>query len=315
MDEEIKVPALPDDAFTVVPFNDEESEKIAYSNYSYWRSVFRTFVKSKSSMFFLGLLLFVVIFSIIQQFLPNQSNPNFTEYIDDYSMWKHVPTLKHWFGTDDIGRDLWARTWYGARISMGLAGLVVATEFVIGVIIGTIWGFVRKLDPIMLAIYNTISNIPSTVLLILLTYILSPGFWTLYLALSMTGWLSMAKTMRNQVIIIRDREFNLASKCLGTPISRVITKNLIPHLVSVIIMRLALAIPGVIIGESTLTFLGLGLPPEIPSLGVLLNNGRNIFTYRPHVMFFPALVISIMTISFYISGNAFADAADPRNHM
>ena len=131
-----------------------------------------------------------------------------------------------------------------------------------------------------------------------------------------TGWLGMARFVRNQIVIIRDREYNLASRCLGTPTSRIISRNLLPYLVSVIVLRIALSIPGTIGWEVFLTYIGLGLPINTPSLGNLVNEGRRIIMSPSlrYQLVFPAVVLSIITISFYVMGNAFSDAADPRNH-
>jgi oligopeptide transport system permease protein len=166
----------------------------------------------------------------------------------------------------------------------------------------------------MTEVYNFFTNIPSIILLILMTYLLRPSFSTVYIALSITGWIYMARFMRNQILIIRDREYNLASRCLGTPAYRMIIKNLLPHLVSVIIMRMAVAIPSTISAESVITFLGIGLPNDTPSLGVLLSNARSSMDTRPHLLFIPAVVMTLVTLTFYIAGNAFSDASDPRNH-
>ena len=138
---------------------------------------------------------------------------------------------------------------------------------------------------------------------------------TLIISMCTTSWLALARNVRNLVFMIRDREYNLASRCLGTPLYRMIVKNLIPYLVSVIILRMALMIPQVISLEVTLSYLGLGLPSTMPSLGALLSHGRTKFQDYPHLLIFPALIVSIITISFYLAGNAFSDASDPRNHV
>ena len=140
--------------------------------------------------------------------------------------------------------------------------------------------------------------------------------FTLIFALSITGWLGMARFIRNQVLMIRDRDYNLASRCLGTPIHRIVLKNLLPYLVSVIMLRMALTIPGAIGSEVFITYIGLGLPVDIPSLGNLVNTGRALMMSPSlrYQLIFPTIVLSIITISFYVIGNAFSDAADPKNH-
>ncbi|MDR0958277.1 MAG: ABC transporter permease [Clostridiales bacterium] len=301
------------------------SEKIEYSNYSYWRSTFRAFGKNKVGMFALFLAVAVILFAVLEQFFPNEAGKiaiekgrkpfDYIFYIMDSTMWKKPPTALHWFGTDGIGRDLWSRVWYSTRISLSISFIVALIEIIVGFIVGAIWGYVRSVDKYMIEIYNAIMNIPQMILFILMTYILAPGYWTIILSLSIVGWLSMAKYTRNLVFIIRDREYNLASRCLGTPMHRMITRNLLPHLLSVIMLRFSLLIVSVIAVEVTLTYLGVGLPPEIPSLGVLISEGRTQITFRPHLMTFPTIVVALITISFYIVGNTLADASDPRNHV
>lgn len=147
--------------------------------------------------------------------------------------------------------------------------------------------------------------------------LLKPSVGTIIFAMCLTGWLPTARFIRNQIVIIRDREFNLASRCLGTPTGRVITKNLLPQVISVIMMRVALSIPLAIGQEVFLTYIGLGLPISIPSLGNLINEGR-IVMMSPSLRYqliFPSIILSLITISFYVMGNSFADAADPRNHV
>jgi len=222
-----------------------------------------------------------------------------------------------WFGTNNIGQDLWARVWSGTRTSLIIGFIVALVEAIVGITIGVLWGYVRSLDRILTEIYNVVDNVPQTIILILISYILRPGFGTLVFAMCLTCWLGMARFIRNQIVIIRDRDYNLASRCLGTSTAKIIVKNLLPYLVSVIMLRMALSIPAAIGNEVFITYIGLGLPVDIPSLGNLINEGRKLITSEAlrYQLIFPAIVLSIVTISFYIIGNAFADAADPKNHV
>lgn len=227
------------------------------------------------------------------------------------------PNKIYWFGTNDIGQDLWSRMWSGTRTSLFIGIIVALIEAVVGIIAGLIWGYVRKLDFLFTEIYNLINNIPSTIILVLASYIMRPGIKTIIIAMSITGWIGLARFIRNQVLIIRDRDFNLASRCLGTPLKRVITRNLLPQMVSVVMLRMALAIPGAIGSEVFLSYIGLGLPIKTPSLGNLVNKGRTLMmapTMR-YQLFIPAIILSIITVCFYLVGNAFSDAADPKNHV
>jgi len=304
--------------FTFAEFDEEASERTGYSNYSYWGSTIRAFLKNRVALLTLIVMTSLVLFTIIQPYLPNQKDPNKIHInpATGMQLQNQRPNSEFWFGTNVIGQDLWARIWSGTRTSLLLALLVGIWEVFFGIAFGALWGYVRQLDVLITQIYNTINNIPTTIVLMLLAYILRPSFSTMLIAMCATGWLGMARFVRNQIIIIRDREYNLASRCLGTPTSRIITKNLLPYLVSVIVMRIALAIPGTIGWEVFLTYIGLGLPIDVPSLGNLVQQGRAIVMAPSlrYQLIFPAAVLSIITVSFYVLGNAFSDAADPRNH-
>jgi oligopeptide transport system permease protein len=220
------------------------------------------------------------------------------------------------FGTNIAGQDLWSMVWSGTRTSLFIGFVVALAEAAVGIFVGVVWGYIRRLDRIMTEIYNVINNIPTTIVLILVAYILRPGISSLIFAMSITGWVGMARFIRNQIVIIRDRDYNLASRCLGTGTFRIITRNLLPYLVSVIMLRMALAVPGAIGSEVFITYIGLGLPVSIPSLGNLITVGRKLVsTSQSYQLIFPTIVLSIVTVSFYIIGNAFADSADPRNHL
>lgn len=305
--------------FEFAGYDDREAERIGYSNYSYWRSTWQVFIKNRVALFLLILISIMLFFTVIQPYLPNQKLPT-KIYIDEETKMQlrnHPPDSEFWFGTNSIGQDLWARIWSGTRTSLLIGIIVGIWEAFAGILIGALWGYIRRLDRPITEIYNVINNIPTTIILILLTYIMRPGLITMIFAMCMTGWLGMARFVRNLIIIIRDREYNLASKCLGTPTRRIVTKNLLPYLVSVIMLRIALAIPAAIGYEVFLTYIGLGLPVSIPSLGNLINEGRNVMLSPSarYQLIFPAIALSIITISFYVMGNAFADAADPRNHV
>ena len=305
--------------FQFAKYSESRAMMGGYSNYSYWRSTFNVFSKNRVALFLLLVITLLVSFTIIQPYLPNQKSPTEISIDPNTKMQyvNHPPSKEFIFGTNSIGQDLWARIWSGTRTSLFIGLLVGIWEAIIGIIIGAIWGYVRILDRLITEIYNVLNNIPTTIVLVLMTYILRPSISTMIFAMCLTGWLGMARFVRNQIVIIRDREYNLASRCLGTPTRRIISRNLLPYLVSVIMLRLALAIPAAIGSEVFLTYIGLGLPVSIPSLGNLINEGRLVImnsTLR-YQLIFPAIILSIITISFYVIGNVFADAADPRNHV
>ncbi len=205
--------------------------------------------------------------------------------------------------------------WFGTRTSLLLSLAVAFFEVGLGVIIGAIWGFYRKLDTLMFAIYNTLTNVPSTIYLVLIAYIMKPSIFTIMIALVATGWISEARWFRSRILALREADYNIASICLKTPPKRIISRNVVPYLVSLIIMDVALTIPSSIGSEVFLSFIGVGLPADLCTLGNLVNQGRSAFLVYPYQMICPTLILCFITISFYIIGNKFADASDPRNHV
>ena len=307
-----------EEAFSFAEFDAENAERGGYSDYSYWKSTLRAFFKNKVAVFFLFVMVTVLLFTFIQPYLPNQKDPLLI-HNDQWGLPLNnvAPCEEFWFGTNAIGQDLWARIWAGTRTSLFIGFAVALVEAVVGILVGVLWGYVRKLDFFFTELYNVLDNIPQTLLLILISYVMNPGVSTIIFALSLTGWLGMARFIRNQIIIIRDRDYNLASRCLGISTGRIIVKNLLPYLVSVITMRMALAIPSAIGNEVFVTYIGIGLPVDTPSLGNLIQTGRSLMTVASlrYQLFFPVAVLVAITVSFYIIGNAFADAADPKNHV
>ena len=298
--------------FKAKVFDQMASEDTGYSNYSYWRSTFRTFFKNKAVMLLVILIVAIIIMSFVYPMIsdidPNKVSLKRKE-------WNQRPTCEHWFGTDQLGRDIWTRAWYGVRNSFMLAFCIALSDVGIGMIVGAIWGYNKKLDPIMIEIYNVITNIPSTVYLVLLAYIMNTSYLTLFISMASRGWIVEARFFRNRILSIRDSEYNLASRCLGTPMRRIATKNIIPHIISLIIMEAALCIPYSIGSEVFLGFVGVGLPVEAITLGNIVNQGRASFTLHPYQMLLPTIILCIITVAFYVIGNKFADASDPRNHV
>ena len=308
-----------EELFSFAEYDPGKAEKTGYSDYSYWKSTFAVFLRNKTAVFLLCLMAALLLFTFIQPYLPGQRPATLinNDPVTGMQMANRPPDSEFWFGTNSIGQDLWSRVWSGTRTSLFIGFAVALTEALVGIFMGVIWGYVRKLDRLMTEIYNVLDNIPTTIVLILIAYILHPSVPTLIFAMCLTGWLGMSRFVRNQIVIIRDRDYNLASRCLGTGTFRIIFRNLLPYLVSVIMLRMALAIPGAIGNEVFLTYIGLGIPVSIPSLGNLVNEGRPLITSPSlrYQLIFPAIVLSVVTISFYIIGNAFADAADPKNHV
>ena len=305
------------DMFARAPYRPEEAEKTADTGYSYWRCTLRIFSKNKVGMFFFVLIVTLLTFTFIQPYLPAQKQALLIYNDDAGKVLRNVsPNDEFWFGTNSIGQDLWSMVWAGTRTSLLIGFAVAVIEALIGITAGVLWGYVRRLDFAFTELYNIVDNIPQTLVLILISYVMRPGVKTIIIALSITGWLLTARFIRNQVVILRDRDYNLASRCLGTPTRRIIMRNLMPYLVSVVAMRMAMAIPLAVSNEVFVTYIGLGLPLSTPSLGNLVNSGIDKIMQAGlrYQLIFPTMVLSLVTISFYIIGNAFADASDPKNH-
>ena len=308
-----------EELFTFAEYDSKEAERTGYSNYSYWKATLQVFLKNKVAVFLLVVMVGIIVFTFIQPYLPNQIDPNLVNNNPmTYMPYRNVKPGDETFilGTNSIGQDLWARIWAGTRTSLFIGLAVACVEAVLGITMGVLWGYVRKLDFFFTEVYNILDNIPQTLVLILISYMVTPSIQSMIFAMCLTSWIQMARFIRNQIIIIRDRDYNLASRCLGTSTFKIITKNLLPYLISIIMLRMALSIPAAIGNEVFITYIGLGLPSNVVSLGRLINDGRQLMMSPDlrYQLIFPTIVLSIVTISFYIIGNAFSDAADPKNH-
>ncbi len=308
----VKYDDLPGELFEAAKWDASKSEDIGYSNYSYWRSTVRTFMKSHIVKVMICVVAALVLFTFIY---PMVSNINPYAVSLSPGDWNQKPSSEFLFGTDGVGRDIWARVWYGTRTSLVLAFVVAIFEVGLGVILGSIWGYNKRLDPLFFALYNTITNIPSTIYLVLIAYIIRPSFWTVIIALVSSGWITEARWFRNRILALREADYNTASRCLMTPMRRIISRNIVPHIMSLIIMDAALTIPYSIGSEVFLSFIGLGIPADMVTLGNLVNQSRSAFLVYPFQMLFPTGILCVITVSFYIIGNRFADASDPKNHI
>ena len=309
-----------EELFSHVDNSEAEAEKITAPRYSYWRSVMRVFFKKKINIIILSILAVLVIFAYVY--------PMFSGY-DKYANLmlegaKHLsPKLAiekfgfsiHWiFGSGSVGQSTFDALWSGARISLSLAFVCALINMTVGVIIGAVWGLSKRVDVIMTEVYNIIGNVPYILLISVLVMILSASFWTMVFALTITGWLGIAYFIRTQVIIIRDREYNLASKCLGTSTFRIAMKNILPFMVSVIVTLAATEIPSYSSYEVFLSYIGLQMSDM--SLGKLIYEAEgSMLTPGFEAEFWcPVAVASIITVVLYVVGQNLGDASDPRTH-
>ncbi|WP_077310218.1 oligopeptide ABC transporter permease [Terribacillus halophilus] len=218
-----------------------------------------------------------------------------------------------YFGTDRLGRDLWTRTWDGTRVSLLIAVVAALIDLVIGVLYGGIAAYYGgKVDNIMMRFLEIVIGIPNLVVVILMILILEPGLWAIIIALTITGWTSMARIVRGEILKLKGQEFVLAARTLGAPDKRLILRHLIPNVMGLIIVNTMFSIPSAIFFESFLSFIGLGLPSPAASLGTLINDGFAALQTTPSILVFPAVIISLIMIGFNILGDGVRDAFDPR---
>ncbi len=308
--------------FRFIDSNAIESEKIIAPRYSYWRSVFRVFFRKKVNIVMIGLFLLLLFCAFI---LPIILPYDASEYVTSAASFNLSPkeameyfggfSLKWLFGTGSAGNSIFYGVFASARTSIMLSVTCAAINMFVGITIGAIWGYSKKVDVVMLVVYNIIANVPDILLISVLVYIIGSGFWPFVFALTITGWLGIAFFIRTQVMIIRDREYSLASRCLGTPIPRMISRNILPFMTSVIVTMLATVLPSYISSEVFLSYIGIGLSAAVPSLGRMIQSAQTSFMVYPWAFWPPVAVASALTIILYVLGQNLADASDPRTHM
>ena len=293
--------------------DDFASETIDAPAYSYWRSVMRQFLKKKSTTIMLGILIAIVLMSFIY---PMFSKFDFNDVskVNNFSMRYIKPNAEYWFGTDSNGKSLFDGVWFGARNSILISIIATIINLFIGILVGALWGISKSVDRIMMEVYNIISNIPGLLIVIVLTYSIGAGFWNLIFAMTITGWVGIAYMIRIQIMRYRDLEYNLASRTLGTPTLKIIGKNIMPQLVSVIVTTTSQMLPNFISYEAFLSFFGLGLPVTVPSLGRLISDYSQNVTTNAYLFWIPLTTLILVSLSFFVVGQNLADASDPRTH-
>ena len=223
----------------------------------------------------------------------------------------------HWFGTDELGRDILSRIIYGARISMLVGASVVATSLILGMIIGSIAGYYGGgIDRFFnVVVMNAFLSFPGILLAIAFVAFRGPGIFNLVLALSLGGWVGYARLVRGQVLAAREREFVEAARALGASDLRIIVRHILPNIIQPVVVQSAIGMAGAILAEATMSFLGLGVPPPTASWGTMLNDGRAHLFDAPHLVLFPALAVMLAVLSFNFIGDALRDYLDPRSRI
>ncbi|MCI6870094.1 MAG: ABC transporter permease [Selenomonadales bacterium] len=275
---------------------------------SYWQDAWLRLKKDKAAMLGLIFILALLLFSIIGPAFSSYS------YEDQNFMQANLsPSAEHWFGTDSLGRDLFVRVLYGARISLSIGIVASLINLVIGVIYGGISGYAGgRTDRIMMNIVDILYSVPTLLYVILLMVVFKPGLMNIFVALGISYWLQMARIVRGEVLKLKEQEFVLAAKSMGAGSSRILVKHLIPNAVGAIIVSLSMSIPDAIFTEAFLSFIGLGVSAPMASWGVLASDGVNSIRVFPFQLFFPALAISLTMLAFNFLSDGLRDALDPK---
>ncbi len=231
----------------------------------------------------------------------------------DYYKYCGVPENEyHWFGTDYLGRDILTRLFYGARISLLISLLSVLTNLIIGIVYGSVAGYYGgKVDMFLTHLAEVLDGLPYLVVTILFMLLLGSGMFSIILALTVTGWIGTARLTRAQFYRYKGREYVLSARTLGVPDWRLIFRHILPNTIGPLITRAMIAVPGAIFSESFLAYIGLGIKPPEPSIGVLLSTGQSVLLQYPYQTLFPAILISVLMVAFNMLSNGLRDAMDP----
>jgi len=294
--------------FQHIGINAESSQAIVRPSMTYWQDAWRRLKKNKIAM--LGLII-IILFSFMAVAGPYMTKYSYND--NNLKLMDKAPSMEHWFGTDSLGRDLFARVWQGARVSLfiGLAAAVIETS--IGMIVGGIAGFFGgKVDMAIMRFIDVVIAIPELIFIILIMVLIGSGVGPIIMAFAITGWLRMARLVRGQILSLKEQEFVLAAKTLGASSTRLITRHLIPNTLGVIIVTLTMAVPIAIFYEAFLSFIGIGIKPPLASWGQLASSGTAVFQIYPFELFIPATFISLTMLSLNLLGDGLRDALDPR---
>ncbi|MCR1898448.1 ABC transporter permease [Irregularibacter muris] len=299
---------IQEELFEVIGYDKEVSDAIARPSITYWQDAWRRLKKNKVAM--LSMLLLILI-GLACAFIPVFSKMNFKEQAIELA--NQGPSMAHWFGMDELGRDIFVRIWVGGRVSM-LIGLIGAfVSLIVGATYGGISGYFGGIvDDIMMRIVEVIVGIPYMIIVILVSISLGKGLTSLIIALCITSWTGLARLVRGQVLQLKESEYVLAAQMLGSTPIKIVFKHLLPNTLSVIIVNLTFQVPGFIFSEAFLSFIGLGVQPPYTSWGAMASLGQQQMTYYPHELFFPAVAISVTMLAFNLLGDGLRDALDPK---
>lgn len=328
----------PKEAFKRITINRDEAENIGKPSMNFWQDAWFRIRKNKAAIVSIFILVFIVVMAFVGPYMVDHDPDDVN--VTHANLPPKVPGLEklgifdgegklgsktvnlyevkkideyYWFGTDSLGRDLFSRLWKGTQISLFIAFVAAVIDMFIGVIYGGVSAYYGgRVDDIMQRIVEVLIGIPSLIIVILMIMILDAGILSIIIAIALTGWIGMSRIVRGQVLQYKNQEFVLAARTLGASNGRIISKHLLPNIMSIIIINMMFTIPTAIFFEAFLSFIGMGLQAPAASLGTLINDGYKFIEYQPHMLFFPAFILSVLMIAFNLIGDGLRDALDPK---
>ena len=299
---------LRDSRFELIDSSKLDADLVVRPNISYWKDAWRRLKKNPIAMGALFILLVIILMSVFAPIIRNLDYETVVTANKNLS-----PNKEFWWGTDAMGRDLFTRVWIGARVSISIAIVATIIDIVIGCLYGGIAAYSGGIvDEIMMRIVEVLNSIPYLIITLLILVVLGNGYFQLMLALCITAWTGTARMIRGQILQLRESEYVLAAEALGASSLRIIIKHLLPNTIGLIILNVASTIPSVIVSETVLSFLGLGLSIPSFSLGSLLSAGQQAMAFYPYQLLFPTIVLCLIILSFNVLGDGLRDALDPK---
>ena len=296
------------DMFEIIGCDNTDKDAILRPTITYWQDAWRRLKKNPIAMASIFVLCFMILAVIIG---PMINSKDFT-FIEP-TLKNQGPSSEFWFGTDMLGRDLFTRVCTGAKVSILIALVCTTIQVVVGCAYGGIMAYFGGwIDDVMMRIIEVMISIPYLLVVILVMLVLGNSVFSLLVALSLTSWCNTARAMRGVILQLKNSEYVMAAKALGTPASKVILKHLIPNTLGILILNTATSIPNFIFQESTLGFLGIGLQPPNTSLGVLISLGQSAMEFYPYQLLFPAVTLILIVLAFNLLGDGLRDALDPK---
>jgi oligopeptide transport system permease protein len=302
------MPELTPGKFKIIGYKEEDINKINRPAISYWQDAWRRLKKNPIAMVSIVILIVMVIMVIAGPMIRGY------DYVTMNVARKNLtPSSEYWFGTDNLGRDLFSRIWAGARASIIIALVATALKLIFGTLYGALMAhFGGWVDEVLMRIIEVINSIPSLLITILIMMVLGNSLFSLLVALSITAWCNTARQVRGMIKQLRESEYVYAAEVLGAKPVRIIFKHYIPNMLGILILDASTAIPGFIFTEAGLSFLGIGLKSPAISLGVLISMGQQSMDFYPYQLFFPCLLLCIIVMAFNLLGDGLRDALDPK---